>query len=123
MRPDVLLPYLAAVLVSAGLTGVVRKVAVTRGVLDIPNARSSHTQATPRGGGIAIVVVTTAALLLFKTPGPAWEQLRLALTGGGLLVALVGLIDDRYTVPVGVRLAAHAGAALWALYCLGGLPP
>jgi Fuc2NAc and GlcNAc transferase len=123
MRPDVLLTGLAAVLMSAGLTAVVRKAALVRGVLDVPNARSSHTQATPRGGGIAVVTVTTAALLVLNTLGPLWAELRLALIGGGLLVAVVGLIDDRYTVPAGVRLAAHAAAALWALFCLGGLPP
>jgi Fuc2NAc and GlcNAc transferase len=123
MRPDVLLTGLAALVASAGLTAVVRKVAISWGALDIPNARSSHTQATPRGGGIAIVTVTTAALLALNDLGPLWAELRLALIGGGLLVALTGLVDDRYTLPAGARLAVHAAAAAWALFCLGGLPP
>lgn len=123
MRPDVLWTGLAALLASAGLTAVVRRVALSWGALDIPNARSSHTEATPRGGGIAIVTVTTAALLALNGLGPQWPELRLALIGGGLLVAFIGLADDRYKLPASVRLAVHAAAAAWALFCLGGLPP
>ena len=38
------------------LTGVVRRYAMRRHMLDIPNARSSHTIPTPRGGGVGIVI-------------------------------------------------------------------
>jgi nucleoside-diphosphate-sugar epimerase len=46
-----------------------------------------------------------------------------ALIGGGLAVAIVGFLDDRYQLSAGIRLAVHCGAALWALGWLGGLPP
>ena len=42
-----------------------------------------------------------------------------ALTGGGLAVAAVGLIDDRCPLPARVRLVVHIAAALWALAWLG----
>ena len=45
---------------SSVLTAAVRAVARSHGALDVPNERSSHRVATPRGGGIAVVVVTTA---------------------------------------------------------------
>ena len=42
------------------LTGKVRTWALARAVLDVPNARSLHAAPTPRGGGLAIVVVVLA---------------------------------------------------------------
>lgn len=37
------------------MTAGLRKYALARSIIDIPNARSSHSVPTPRGGGIAIV--------------------------------------------------------------------
>lgn len=110
--------------VAAGLlTRLIRRQAVRRGVFDVPNERSSHSTATPRGGGAAIVLVVSAASLLLLWAGALPHALGLALLGGGLAVALVGFLDDRRTLPPGVRFAVHAGAAAWALWCLDGLPP
>jgi Fuc2NAc and GlcNAc transferase len=69
------------------------------------------------------VLVTTAALFAYVALGVGGGKLALALIGAGVLVALVGFLDDRRQMSVHVRLAAHAMAAVWALYCLGGLPP
>ena len=41
---------------SWALTSSMRRYALHAGLFDLPNARSSHTVATPRGGGVAIVV-------------------------------------------------------------------
>ena len=117
-------PVLAggALLVCAYLTGVVRRVAIGRGLLDVPNVRSSHAVATPRGGGLAIVVTVTASLALLGLTGQITPHLLWALLGGGGVVAAIGLADDQRSVPATARLAVHLGASLWALYCLGGLP-
>jgi Fuc2NAc and GlcNAc transferase len=50
------------------------------------------------------------------------KPLLMAITIGGGAVALVGFLDDRYSVRPAVRFAVHVGAALWALIWLGGLP-
>ena len=114
----------AAALILAGLlTGWVRNIAVRSGVLDVPNERSSHSKATPRGGGVAIVLVVCAASLVSLYLGVLPRRLFVALLGGGIAVALVGFLDDRRTLRPAVRLAVHVGAALWALLWLGGLPP
>ena len=50
--------FLAIVFVlSVIATGVARDYALANGVMDMPNDRSSHTEPTPRGGGLAIIVV------------------------------------------------------------------
>lgn len=112
----------AALLASVLLTEIIRRVVVARGLLDLPNERSSHVIPTPRGGGLAITAVTVICWALFMIGQPD-SGLLLALTAGGVAVALIGYVDDRVGVRPAVRLAVHAGAALWALVCLGGLPP
>jgi len=109
-------------LLVAFLTGVVRRQALSRGVLDVPNERSSHGKATPRGGGAAIVLVVSAAILL-ASRGSLDQRLALALLAGGIPVALVGFMDDRQSVPAHFRIIVHLAAAVWAVACLGGLPP
>jgi len=111
-----------ALLLSVWLTGLVRKSALARGVLDIPNERSSHQSAMPRGGGLAMVLAFTASLVALASIGGQRGAVLLALAGGGLAVAAIGFVDDRRPVPPAWRLAVHLAAAVWAVAWLGGLP-
>ncbi|MFI4869275.1 MAG: glycosyltransferase family 4 protein [Steroidobacterales bacterium] len=111
-----------AVVISAGLTGVVRWLALRHGLLDVPNQRSSHSAPTPRGGGVAIVIASGIALTLLGSAGAMEPRLVAALLGGGITVAMIGFLDDRRRLSATVRLAVHAAAALWALLILGGVP-
>lgn len=123
LQPLVALISVSALAASALLTHLTRKLAAGGGVLDVPNARSSHGVPTPRGGGVAIVLVTTVGLAVLGLRGAVQPDLLCAITGGGLAVALVGLADDRRSLSAAVRLTVHFAAALWALAWLGGLPP
>lgn len=105
------------------LTGVVRAMAHDLGMIDRPNIRSSHSNPTPRGGGLAIVVAFAAGLVVLLALGVVDRGLGLALLGGGLPLALIGFMDDRRSLPASVRFACHIGAGSWAIYALGGLPP
>jgi Fuc2NAc and GlcNAc transferase len=101
----------------------VRQFARSRGMLDIPNERSSHDVPTPRGGGLGIVVAMTLGTSIAWLAGLVDEDLAIALTGGGLLIAAIGLADDRRPMPSSVRLIVHGIAAAWAIFWLRGLPP
>jgi Fuc2NAc and GlcNAc transferase len=114
---------LAVALVSLGLTWVLRRYALSRSVLDIPNARSSHTVPTPRGGGVAIVASFLLALAWLAAQDVLSGSLALAFLGAGGGVALVGFLDDHGHIAARWRLLAHFGGAVWALFWLGGLPP
>ncbi|WP_258359785.1 MraY family glycosyltransferase [Moorella sulfitireducens] len=103
------------------LTGTVRKYALRKKILDIPNARSSHSVATPRGGGLAIAVLFLLGVGIFAVSGIVSTNVATALCGGGLLVALIGWIDDCRKLSVSVRAVFHFAAAIWAVYWLGGL--
>jgi Fuc2NAc and GlcNAc transferase len=97
--------------------------AVQRQLIDLPGARSSHQQPTPRGGGLAIVVVFFAGILILFAAGYVAADLFIAITGGGLLVAATSFWDDHRSLPAHVRIFVHFVAAGWALSWLGGMVP
>jgi len=111
---------LVAFAASALLTGLVRRYALSRAVLDIPNERSLHSAPTPRGGGIAIVVVVglthgacVAGGLLPLASGGAWG-------GAALLLAALGWADDRRPLPARTRLFIQLVIAFIALAVITG---
>jgi Fuc2NAc and GlcNAc transferase len=110
-------------LLSFILTGAMRRYALSRKLMDIPNMRSSHSIPTPRGGGVAIV------LTFLLVAGLAWQQgilplsILCCLAGAGGIVAIVGFLDDLGHIAARWRLLAHFVAAAVALYWLNGMPP
>ena len=107
----VLVAFLSAVVV----TGLVRRYALARDLLDVPNARSSHGVSTPRGGGLAIVASFSVFVVLYGLNG----GLALALLPPVLGVAVVGFWDDHSDLPARVRILAHLAAIAWASYWMG----
>jgi Fuc2NAc and GlcNAc transferase len=97
--------------------------------LDIPNSRSSHRRPTPRLGGAAFgpVALGGAALWLLRfpvVPASVWE-----LLAAGTAIWALGLCDDFFDLPSGLRLslqgivaAGFVAAAGPAIPALGGLP-
>ena len=109
--------------VSWALTSSVRRYALHAKLLDHPNARSSHSVPTPRGGGVAIVASYLAIVAILALTHDANPRLAAALLGGGALVAVLGFIDDRRPLPARWRFAGHVLAAAWVLFWIGTLPP
>ena len=114
-----LVTLVLALLASWWGTGRVRRFAVARALLDIPNQRSSHSSPTPRGGGVAIVVVVLAGILAGAAGGWVRDSTAVALVPSGVAVALVSWLDDRRGVPRRIRLLVHLAAAAWVVYCFG----
>lgn len=108
--------------VSTMMTGLLRRYALKRSLLDVPNSRSSHSAPTPRGGGVAIVITFLAGSALLFFLGRIASEPFMALFCGGLLVAAVGFWDDHGHVSARWRILVHFAAAAWALYWLGGFP-
>ena len=88
-------------------------------LLDHPNARSSHTLSTPRGGGVAFVLVGSAGMACL---GNLLPLLCLPL-------AIVGFLDDRHNLPVVLRYGVQFATALSLLmisplqfFAIGWLP-
>jgi len=116
--PTLIWIFLLALLASIAFTGLLRRYALAASLLDIPNARSSHSLPTPRGGGVAIVVVfLLGSLILFQrellNSAALW-----AFLGAGAWIAVVGFIDDHQHIPARWRLLAHFIGAAWGLFWL-----
>jgi UDP-N-acetylmuramyl pentapeptide phosphotransferase/UDP-N-acetylglucosamine-1-phosphate transferase len=88
-----------------------RELALRHGLLDRPNARSAHTLARPRLGGIAIVGSFLGAACLLTWRGSVLTTFSplLAITGG---IAVLGLADDLHPIPARWRLALQLAAAV-----------
>lgn len=113
--------FFLVVLFSLLLTGGLRRYALAKNIIDLPNARSSHKIPTPRGGGVAIVIAFVCSLIVLAFNEAEYSVL-VALAGAGSLVALIGFMDDHGHIAARWRLLGHFIAAVWALGWLGGFP-
>lgn len=104
------------------LTASLRRYALAKSIIDIPNARSSHSVPTPRGGGVAIVVAFLASLAILGAVGFTDTHMLIALAGAGALIAILGFMDDHGHIAARWRLLGHFVSAAWVLGWLGGLP-
>lgn len=109
-------------LASFTLTWALRHYALSRSLLDVPNARSSHSVPTPRGGGVAIVLVFSLALWFLLSAGLIAISTFCAIAGSGALIAIIGFMDDHGHIAARWRLLGHFIASTWLLVWLGGLP-
>jgi Fuc2NAc and GlcNAc transferase len=121
-RLSVLIPPVLAVCTAVWLVGVVRSYAIRTALLDVPNDRSSHTQPTPRGGGLGILGAAAIGLLAALAMGHVGLRLTSLIASGVLVLGLVGWIDDRRGLSSWARLAIHVLLAAVTVYVLGGLP-
>jgi glycosyltransferase WbpL len=107
--------------VSSALTRLVLRYTISENIMDVPNPRSMHRTPIPRGGGIAIVVGILGGTVALTVSGWLPSRTAIALSGGALLLAGIGWMDDRWGVRPYWRLAVQLGAAVWALVWLGGV--
>jgi Fuc2NAc and GlcNAc transferase len=108
----------ATLLASILLTGLARRYAEHRRLVDVPNSRSSHARPTARGGGIGFVVTFEVALAALFAAGFVPLHTWLALFGAGIAVAGIGFLDDHRPMPVKIRFLVHVLAAVWVLVWL-----
>lgn len=113
------LGFVVSLSLSLVLTYAVREWARRRGVVDRPDAaRKAHTTPTPNVGGVAIfgaVALTLGAGVVFGGLD-LWSReaeigVVLALTGGGTLVWLLGLVDDLRGLSPFTRFALETALA------------
>ncbi|MNJ14186.1 putative undecaprenyl-phosphate N-acetylglucosaminyl 1-phosphate transferase [compost metagenome] len=105
------------------MTALLRKYALAKSLIDVPNSRSSHTIPTPRGGGVAIVVCFLLSLVWMLFADVLDRSWALGLIGAGTGTAILGFLDDHGHIAARWRLLGHFAAATWLLIWTGGLPP
>lgn len=103
--------FLPCALVTALATYLMLKSGFARLALDRPNARSLHTNPTPRSGGLPLVLM--AAAVLYLAGDTSLATLVLMLAG-------LSFLDDRQGLPIRIRLAGQAAAAGWLILATDG---
>lgn len=106
-------PLLASLLLGWPICVVLQQLRI----LDQPNQRSSHVAPTPRGGGIAILLVIVATSLWMGRAHQ--DHLMWIAPLVAVWVGLVSLVDDVRGLSAGVRFATHIAGALLLIWGLG----
>jgi len=88
-------------------------------ILDHPNERSSHSQPTPRGGGLAIAPVVLASWAVLAATGVVSAAVWPVIGGAAALLAL-SWIDDKNGLSPRLRLSVHLGVAIIGILALPG---
>jgi len=111
--------FLGASALSLVLTPLAIKFAVARSVLDEPGGHKSHSSPVPYLGGVAIVLAFAASVVsasLFDASTSGDTEL-LQVIGIGLVLALMGLVDDLRGLPTMFRLVVEVAGG-WAVFAL-----
>ncbi len=107
---------------SSVLTGVLRRYAIRKEIIDIPNFRSSHTTPTPRGGGVSIVITFLMGLVIFPYLNVVSWEIALPFLLAGLIIAIIGFLDDHGHIRAEIRLFFHFLSAGIVVFGVSGLP-
>jgi Fuc2NAc and GlcNAc transferase len=124
----VLLGAIAALVVGMGVSWLISHYAGRLGLLDIPNARSSHRTPTPRGGGLGVIAGVLVGFVVMAFYGVYVSRDVAIVLAAWLLIAILGVVDDLRQIGIGYRLAMQAVVAIALVILIGGvnrlpLPP
>jgi len=117
---NIALLVLAGCLSALMLTYFVKLFANRFKIVNEPSERGLHFASTPRGGGLAIIVVWYLGITFLYFKGIVGANLYFALMSG-IVLAAVGLVDDIIGVKPVIRLFVQFIVAILAFYFLGGL--
>jgi UDP-N-acetylmuramyl pentapeptide phosphotransferase/UDP-N-acetylglucosamine-1-phosphate transferase len=96
---------------------LIRRYSERHGIVDHPNERSSHAVPTPRGGGLAIVLlVLVVGLLFFSDAG--WNRRGIYLAGAAV-IAWLGWRDDVHSLSPRLRFLVQGMVAAISIWRLG----
>jgi UDP-N-acetylmuramyl pentapeptide phosphotransferase/UDP-N-acetylglucosamine-1-phosphate transferase len=111
----------AAALLTGALIWVLHPL-LRRYALARPNARSSHREPTPQGGGMAVIgaALTLTAIAVLIAPKLGWPAFTAMapLFAATLLLAVVGAVDDIVTLEAMPRLLLQLVAVLLVVLAL-----
>lgn len=109
--------------ISVLFTGIIRFNAPHLGLVDLPNSRSSHFLPTPKGGGLGFVLALLGGIsFLYLNHGLSF-RLFFVLSSGGFLIALLGLLDDIYSISPTWRLFWQTIAVALVIFLYHGVAP
>lgn len=107
-----LVAVVCAALVAYTVTPPIRVLAYKIGALDIPSdSRRMHNKPIPRLGGLAIFISFVLTVLIFCEP----SSTLVSICVGGLLLCVLGTLDDIYRLHWLVKLLVQLAASTFAV--------
>jgi UDP-GlcNAc:undecaprenyl-phosphate GlcNAc-1-phosphate transferase len=100
--------FVTALLAALAMIPFLRRWALEKGEVDLPDARKVHKKAIPRLGGIAIFWAELFAILVHVNPDP---QVR-GILAGAMVVFLTGLVDDLNGLSARYKFLGQVGGCL-----------
>jgi UDP-GlcNAc:undecaprenyl-phosphate GlcNAc-1-phosphate transferase len=104
--------FLFSLVLSYILTPLMILIAVRFNVLDSPGIRKIHKNATPLLGGVAIIVAFSNSLIA----NMLLEKSMAVLLLGGIIMAIIGLVDDTRGMRAGVKLLIQVLVVIIMIY-------
>ncbi|WP_341755395.1 UDP-phosphate alpha-N-acetylglucosaminyltransferase [Candidatus Tisiphia endosymbiont of Ptychoptera albimana] len=86
------------------------------GVVDIPDPRRVHSRITPRGGGLAIVIVVIIALIAYEYFSTKTLINSIKIVPLLLIISSISFLDDLISIPIFVRLIFHIICSTIAIF-------
>ena len=99
------------------LVYLIRRYAERRQIIDHPNERSSHVTPTPRGAGLAVVILVIGMGLWFAREA-GWSRSLIYIVCG-LVIAWLGWRDDVSSLSARLRFAVQGLVAAVSIFGLG----
>ncbi len=96
---------------------LIRYYAHKRQILDHPNERSSHALPTPRGGGLAIVIMVIGTSLTVVNEANFYHTIVYIVCG--IIIAFLGWRDDVSSLSPKIRFIVQGLVAAISIYVLG----
>lgn len=119
INPRLLYPvsFFVAFMLSLLITPISKKISYKVGAIDYPKDRGVHSKPMPLAGGTAIVFAFVATVLLVLPFVNSYDKSEIfGLIIGGILISVVGFLDDIYDLNARVKLLFQLLAALIVIY-------
>ncbi|MDO9527537.1 MAG: MraY family glycosyltransferase [Syntrophales bacterium] len=101
-----------ALSLSAVLTPIMGAIALRLKIVDTPGGRKIHEKSTPLLGGLAILIAFNTALMF----NMILDKKMVVLLSGGIIVALISLVDDWKEVSARMKLIVQICVVLVMVY-------
>jgi len=119
--------FISALLLTFIFTGVIRKLALKLKILSKPRQRDMHSNAIPRLGGVAIVLVFVLVLLVTAVINPdliffsneyrfGFDRHIIGLIAGSLVLLMWGIADDVWSLKPSQQFLGQALAAIIIIF-------
>ncbi len=104
---QIIYAFIASLITVIIITPFVMKFAVKIGAIDKPNYRKVHQKVMPRLGGLAIFIGVVVGYFV----GGLHNYQITGITVGGLIIVLIGILDDKLELSAKVKLLGQIAAA------------